>query len=140
MKNFNLEKLDTKEKMLILKAILEMTKAIYKDNADFILNQVMKSDDFQIQNDFGMFYKKVTEAKTVKDKIEANKNKIEELLQENEMLSKEDKDSIVTEERVDLMSKCSAEAEEAAEFLLDRVIKGLQSKRISKSAQKVKRG
>ena len=140
MKNFNLEKLDTKEKMLILKAILEMTKAIYKDNTDFILNQVMKSDDFQIQNDFGMFYKKVTEAKTVKDKIEANKNKIEELLQENEMLSKEDKDSIVTEERVDLMSKCSAEAEEAAEILLDRVIKGLQSKRISKSAQKVKRG
>jgi len=139
MKKIDISTLGTKEKMLILKAILEMTKTIYKDNTDFILNQVLKAEDFQIKNDFGMFYKKTTSAKTIEEKIAANKAKIEELQEENEMLSKENPNDIIAEETTTLQSKCSALAEEVAEELLRGIIKDLQSKRITKSAQKAKK-
>lgn len=138
MKNLDFNKLNAKEKLLILKALYEIATNIYKDNSQFVLNQVLKNEENQIKNDFGLFSKRVNKAKTVQDVIDANKKKIEELKEENEKLNAyEDKSVIAKEESIVLIAKYSELANDVALDILQDVIKDFNSKRLEKSASKV---
>ena len=133
----NLKNLNTKDKLLIAKALTDIATAIYKDNTDFILNQILKTDDKSYQSDYGMFWKQTNKAKTVQDLINANDKKIAELQEENKTLGTyADKTTIIKEETTILKSKHTALADEIALELLQ--IADLDSKRLNKSASKIK--
>ena len=137
MANVNFKNLNTKEKMLIIKALSDITTEIYKDNKTYILNQVLKQDNKQIRNDYGLFSTRNISAKTVNDVINANNEKIAKLQEENKKLEKLDKLAIVEEASTTLMSKTSELSNEVALELLEEVIAEFQSKRLEKSASKV---
>ena len=133
----NLKNLDTKEKMLIVKAVIDIATKIYKDNTDFILNQVLKTTDNQIANDFGMFYKSTTKAKTIQDVIDSKYKQIEKLQDEIATLGTyADKTAIYTDETNKLMSKHSMQADNIAIDLLQELLDNLDSKRLNKSVSK----
>lgn len=138
MKKLEISKLDAKEKMLILKAILEEGKKVYSDNTVFVLNQVLKTENKQIENNMGLFYKSQNKAKTVQDIIDSKNKKIAELKEEVKALNDtyEDKTAIVTYESYDLRSKYNTTAEEIAKEILQDVINDLCSKRLDKSLNK----
>lgn len=137
MLNVNFKNLNTKEKMLIIKRLSDITTEIYKDNKTYILSQVLKQDDKQIRNDYGLFSTRNVSAKTVNDVIIANNEKIAKLQEENKRLEKLDRLAIVEEASTTLMSKTSELSNEIALALLEEVIAEFQSKRLEKSASKV---
>ena len=127
------------EQMLILKAVADYAKDIYAENSNFILNQVLKTEDEKIKNEFGTLWKKKTEAKNVFMKIRDNEAKIAELKAENEELAKQPLNAIITDSKIILMSKHSEVADDKAIELLQNLIANLPSKRLNKSASKAKR-
>lgn len=137
MVNVNFKNLNTKEKMLIIKALSDITTEIYKVNKTYILNQVLKQDNKQIRNDYGLFSTRNISAKTVNDVIIANNEKIAKLQEENKKLEKLDKSTIVEEASTTLTSKTSELSSEVALTLLEEVIAEFQSKRLEKSASKI---
>ena len=137
MVNVNLKNLNAKEKMLITKALSDITTEIYKDNKTYILSQVLKQDNKQIRNDYGLFSTRNISAKTVNDIIIANNEKITKLQEENKQLEKLNKSVIVEEASTTLISKTSELSNEVALILLEEVITEFQSKRLEKSASKV---
>lgn len=137
MANVNFKNLNTKEKMLIIKALSDITTEIYKDNKTYILNQVLKQDNKQIRNDYGLFSTRNISAKTVNDVINANNEKIAKLQEENKKLEKLDRLAVIEEASTTLMSKTSTLSNEVALELLEEVITEFQSKRLEKSASKV---
>ena len=137
MVNVNFRNLNTKEKMLIIKRLSDITTEIYKDNKTYILNQVLKQDNKQIRNDYGLFSTRNVSAKTVNDVIIANNEKIAKLQEENKQLEKLDRLAIAEEASATLMSKTSELSNEIALELLGEVIAEFQSKRLEKSASKV---
>jgi hypothetical protein len=130
----NIEKLDTKEKILIIKAISEITTNAYNSNKQFILNQVMKKENKQIRNDYGLFSKRTNKAKTVQDLINSKYAQIAKLQDEIATLGTyKDKTQIVQEENTTLVSSYTALAEDTAKTIVIDLIKDLQSKRLEKS-------
>ena len=137
MKNMNFKNLDTEEKMLIVKALVDLTKGIYDDNKKYILTKVEKTTDNEIENDYGRFSTRNTNAKTVNDVIIANNEKIAKLQEENRQLEKLNRISIVEEASTTLVSKTSKLASDIALDLLEDLIAEFHSKRLEKSASKV---
>ena len=136
----NLSNLNTKDKILILKAIIDKGQNVYKNNTDFILNQVMKNGE-NYSSDYGMFWTKTTKAKTVQEVIDENYEKIKKLQDEIATLGAiADKTTIAKEETIALISKHSTDADNIANEILAGVIDTLDSKRLAKSASKTKRG
>lgn len=136
----NLSNLNTKDKMLILKAIIDKGQNAYKSNTQFVINQLVKNGE-NYSSDYGMFWTKTTKAKTVQEVIDENYEKIKKLQDEIATLGTiADKSTIVKEETITLMSKHSAEADSIADELLEGITDTLDSKRITKAASKVKRG
>lgn len=131
-------KLDTKEKLLIIKALAEITKDIYNANSDFVLKQVLKAEDNQIRNDYGLFGKRTSKAKTIQEVIDENKTKIEKLQEEiNELEKLPNKSAIHKEESTCLTSKYSTLAENIATDILQNIISNMESKKLEKAASKV---
>lgn len=137
MKNTNFKNLDTNEKMLIIKALVDLAKGIYDDNKIYILNKVSKQDSKQIRNDYGLFSIRNISAKTVNDVIIANNDKIAKLQEENRQLEKLNRISIVEEASTTLVSKTSKLASDIALDLLEDLIAEFHLKRLEKSASKV---
>lgn len=137
MKNMNFKNLDTEEKMLIVKALVDLTKGIYDDSKKYILIKVEKTTDNEIKNDYGRFSKRNVNAKTVNDVIIANNEKIAKLQEENRQLEKLNRISIVEEASTTLVSKTSKLANDIASDLLEDLIAEFHSKRLEKSASKV---
>ena len=127
------------EQMLILKAVADYSKDIYTENSSFILNQVLKTEDEKIKNEFGTLWKKKTEAKNVIMQIRDNEAKIAKLKAENEELAKLPLNAIITDSKIALMSKHSEVADDKAIELLQNLIANLPSKRLNKSASKIKK-
>ena len=137
MVNVNFKNLNAKEKMLIIKALSDITTEIYKDNKTYILSQVLKQDNKQIRNDYGLFSTRNISAKTVNDIIISNNEKIAKLQEENKQLEKLNKSTIVEEASTTLISKTSELSNEIALILLKEVITEFNLKRLEKSASKV---
>lgn len=137
MENLILKNLKTKDKMLIIKAIVDITKQFYDDNKTSILTQLLKTDNKQFNSDFGLFTTRTTKGKTAQEVIEANNEKILKLRIENSALEKLDKNAIVEESTTILVSKHSAYADKLALELLEDVINEFQMKRLEKSASKI---
>lgn len=137
MKNTNFKNLDTEEKMLIVKALVDLTKGIYDDNKKYILTKLEKTTDNEIKNDYGRFSIRNTNVKTVNDVIIANNEKIAKLQEENRQLEKLNRISIVEEASTTLVSKTSKLSNDIALDLLEDLIAEFHSKRLEKSASKV---
>ena len=137
MVNVNFKNLNAKEKILIIKALSDITTEIYKDNKTYILSQVLKQDNKQIRNDYGLFSTRNISAKTVNDIIISNNEKIAKLQEENKQLEKLNKSTIVEEASTTLISKTSELSNEIALILLKEVITEFNLKRLEKSASKV---
>lgn len=137
MKNMvSVKNLSTKDKMIIVKAIKDLTDKIYKDNTEFVLNQVLKNGNYE--SNYGQFYKKTTNAKTIQDTIEDTKAKIAKLQEELTQLEAiEDKTAIAKDASTTLMSKHTQVADNIAIEILQDIISDLDSKRLGKSASKI---
>ena len=132
----NVSNLNAKDKMLIAKAIADIATSIYKDNTEFVLNQIIKNGNYE--SEFGQFSKRTTSGKTVQQVINDNNEKIAKLQAENAILNAEkDKNALVKEESTMLVSKHYANADDIATDLLQDILTTLDSKKLIKSAQKV---
>lgn len=132
--NINFNKLDTKEKLLILKAIIDITKNIYDNETTFILSQVLKQEDNQIKNEYGQFGKRSINAKTVMDIIQENNNKIKKLQLENKELEQyTDKNTVIKQSNTILTSKYSTLSENIANDIVKDIISTFDSKRLEKN-------
>lgn len=132
--DINFNKLDTKEKLLILKAIIDITKNIYDNETTFILNQVLKQENNQIKNDYGQFGKRSINAKTVMDIIQENNTKIKKLQLENKELEQyTDKNTVIKQSNIILTSKYSTLSENIANDIIKDIISTFDSKRLEKN-------
>jgi len=131
----NLSNLNTKDKMLILKAIAKIAQNTYDDNTTFILNQVLKEGTKE--NEFGQFSKRHYNAKTVIAIIKEKEDKMAKLKQEIIDLRTLPEDTIMTEAYDTLVGSYTNAAEEEAKALLKDLIKDLDSKRLTNSFNKV---
>lgn len=136
MSNVNLAKLNAKDKMLIAKAVADIATTIYKDNNNFILNQVLVNGKYD--SNYGQFTKRHNEAKTIQEVIDSKKIALAKLQTEIAQLeAMEDKTAIHTEATDTLCSKHYAEADEIAKELLSDLYDTMNYNRLSKSASKV---
>lgn len=129
--------LNTKDKMLIIKSVKDLTDKIYKNNTDFILNQVLKSGSYK--SNYGQFFTKTISAKSVQDIIEDTKDKIAKLQEDLRQLEAiEDKTCIVKDVSITLMSKHTSMADNIAIGMLQDIINNdLESKKLAKSTSKI---
>ena len=135
MTNVNLSKLNAKDKMLIAKAVADIANDIYKDNNNFILNQVLSNGTYD--SDYGQFYKSHKNAKTIQDAIDSKKAQIEKLQNDIDLLEAHvDKSMIYTEASDTLVSKHYSEADDIAKDLLKDLYINLGYNKLSKSASK----
>lgn len=136
MQKTDISKLNSKDKMLIAKALTDIATTIYKDNTDFILNQILKSGNYD--SDYGKFFTQTNKAKTIQEVINDDKAKIEKLQEEiNELEKLPFKEAIHKEETTILKSKHSTLADNIATEILKDIIADFDSKRLMKSASKV---
>ena len=132
----NIQKLNTSDKMLILKATANISEKILKENAQFILNQLLKKDEFYKSN-FGKLIKRSFGNKTVKETLEKKQKDLIKLQCEIEMLKALSPDSLYKEAELTLVSEPSDLANETAMDLLATLLEGLDSKRLTKIATKL---
>jgi len=133
----NISNLNAKDKLLIAKALIDIATDLYKDNTDFVLNQILRNEEMY-KSEYGAFWKQVNTAKTIAETIEDNKKKIVKLQEEIVMLEKaEDKSAKVKEETIVLKSRHSEIADKIAIEMLQDIAEDLQSKKLQKSATKV---
>lgn len=135
----SLKDLNAKDKMLIVKQLENYAKEIYDDNKTFILNQIIKAEE-NYSSDYGKLEKRHYNEKTVAEVLEEKQKKLEELQKEISTLEKLNKDAIIKEESNTLVAKPSSLALDKVKDLTQDIIKGLASKRLEKSASKVKKG
>lgn len=136
MANVNLSKLNAKDKMLIAKAVADIATAIYKDNNNFILTQVLTNGKYD--SNYGQFTSRHTEAKTIQESIDSKKAQIEKLQNEIDLLEAcVDKSVVYTPATDTLCSKHYAEADNIAKDLLKDLYTDLGYNKLSKSASKV---
>ena len=136
MNKTDIKNLNSKDKMLIAKALTDIATAIYKDNTDFILNQILKNGNYD--SDYGKFFTQTNKAKTIQEVIDDNKDKIEKLQEETDELEKLPfKQAIYKEKTIILKSKHSTLADNIATEILQDIIADFESKRLMKSASKV---
>lgn len=134
----DITKLGTKEKLLILKAVSENAINVYKDNNEFVLNQVMKRIDKKINTKFGTFYKELRKAKTIEELLLDKYEKLAELQKDIETLeSYTDKTQKLDDDKIILKSMYNDLANDIAIDLLTDLLEGLESKRINKSKNKI---
>jgi hypothetical protein len=136
MVNEEIKNLNTKDKMLIAKALTDLATEIYKDNTEFILNQVLKTDS-TYDSKYGKFWTRKNNAKTVQDIIEDNEKKIAKLQEDNKLLAMQKPTTIYKETSITLMSKHSQIADNIAIEILQDIMNNLDSKRLEKSASKI---
>jgi hypothetical protein len=136
MVNEEIKNLNTKDKMLIAKALTDLATEIYKDNTEFILNQVLKTDN-TYDSKYGKFWTRKNNAKTVQDIIEDNEKKIAKLQEDNKLLAMQKPTTIYKETSITLMSKHSQVADNIAIEMLKDIMNNLDSKRLEKSASKI---
>lgn len=134
MINVNLAKLNAKDKMLIAKAVADIAMAKYKENNNFILNQIIANGTYDSK--YGQFYKTHKNAKTIAEVIDAKYAQIEKLKDEIATLGTiADKSMLVYTEATDtLYSKHYTEADNIAKDLLKDLYTDLGYNRLSKSA------
>ena len=132
----NIQKLNTSDKMLILKATANISEKILKENAQFILNQLLKKDEFYKSN-FGKLIKRSFGNKTVKETLEKKQKDLIKLQREIEMLKALSPDSLYKEAELTLVNEPSDLANETAMDLLATLLEGLDSKRLTKIATKL---
>jgi len=131
----NIQKLNTKDKMLIVKALIDIATKIKKDNDTFIINQLIKNGNYD--SNYGKFYTQTIPAKTIQEVIDTNNAKIKKLQEENNELEKQtDKTAIAKDKTIRLMSKHSQQADNIANEILKTIIDNLDSRRLEKSASK----
>ena len=133
----NISNLNAKDKLLIAKALVDIATDLYKDNTDFVLNQILRNEEMY-KSEYGAFWKQINTAKTIEETIEDNKKKIVKLQEEIVMLEKaEDKSAKVKEETIVLKSRHSEVADKIAIEMLQDIAEDLQSKKLQKSVTKV---
>lgn len=133
----NVSNINAKDKLLIAKALIDIATDLYKDNTDFVLNQILKNEEMY-KSEYGAFWKQVNASKTIAETIEDNKSKIAKLQKEIEILSTyEDKSAKIKEETIVLKSRHSEVADKIAIEMLQDIAEDLQSKKLQKSATKV---
>lgn len=130
----NLRNLSTKDKMIIAKAIADISMDIYKSQNAFILNQIIKQGKYESK--FGKFWTETKEAKTVAEILAKKQEDLEKLQKEIEALKLLDKDMQVVDTKVTLYSKHTEEADEIAKELLQGLVANLDSKRLNNAASK----
>lgn len=136
MTNTNLSKLNAKDKMLIAKAVADIATSIYKDNNNFILNQVIANGKHDSK--YGQFTNRHNEAKTIQEVLNSKKANLEKLQAEiTQLEALEDKSAIYTEASNTLVSKHYAEADNIAKELLQDLYETMDYNKLSKSASKV---
>lgn len=138
-KQVNLNDLNTKDKILIVKQLENYAKEIYDDNKTFILNQIIKAEENYI-SDYGKLEKRHYTEKTVQEVLEEKQKKLAELQEEITTLEKLNKSAIIKEESNTLVAKPSSVALDTVKNITQDIIKGLASKRLERSASKVKKG
>lgn len=132
----NIQNLNTSDKMLILKATTNISEKILKENAQFILNQLLKKDEFYKSN-FGKLIKRSFASKTVKEVLDKKQEDLIKLQREIEMLKALSPDTLYKEASITLVSEPSNLANEIAMDLLADLLEGLDSKRLTKTATKL---
>lgn len=131
----NIKNLNSKDKMLIMKALIDIATTIYKDNTEYILNQILKNGNYD--SDYGKFFTQTIKAKTIQEVIDDNKTKIEKLQEEiNELEKLPFKQAIHKNENIILKSKHSTLTDNIANEILQDIITDFESKRLMKSANK----
>lgn len=138
-KQVNLKDLNTKDKMLIVKQLENYAKEIYDDNKIFILNQIIKAEE-NYTSDYGKLEKRHYTEKTVQEVLEEKQKKLAELQEEIATLEKLNKSAIIKEQSDTLVAKPSSMTLDTVKDITQDIIKGLASKRLEKSASKVKKG
>ena len=134
MKNINLKSLSTKDKMLIAKAIADISTDIYKSQNEFILNQIIKNGKYI--SEFGQFYKSETTAKTVAEVLSKKQESLIKLQNEIAELEKLDKSMLYTENKIILNSKHTDVANNIAKELLQDIYVSIDSKRLNKASKR----
>lgn len=134
MKNINLKNLSTKDKMIIAKAIADISTDIYKSQNEFILNQIIKNGKYV--SEFGQFYKSETTAKTVAEVLNKKQESLLKLQKEIAELEKLDKDMLCTESKITLNSKHTEVADTIAKKLLQDIYSSIDSKRLNKASKR----
>lgn len=130
----NLRNLSTKDKMIIAKAIADISMDIYKSQNTFILNQIIKQGNHE--SEFGKFWTETKGMKTVEETLKKKLEELEKLQNEIETLKSLNKDAIYTEAKVTLYSKHTEKADEIAKELLQDLVANLDSKRLNNAASK----
>ena len=136
MENINIKNLEHKDKMLVMKAISNIADTIYKENTQFILNQLIKNGTgYKSTKDLGKFWKSVTcKPKTVQQVIDEKYAQVEKLQNEIKQLETiTDKTAIQIEGKPKLMSKTTATATDIAKDLLKDLLENLDSKTLNNS-------
>lgn len=133
MSNTNISNLNAKDKMLIAKAVADIATSIYKDNNNFILNQVLENGRYD--SNYGQFTNRHNEAKTIQEVIDSKKASLVKLQAEIAQLEAvEDKTTIYAEATDVLTSKHYAEADNIAKELLKDLYSNMSYNKLSKSA------
>lgn len=131
MMQVDITKLQPKDKMLIAKAVADIALAKYKDNNNFILNQIIANGRYD--SIYGQFTKKHVDAKTVQEVINSKKDSLAKLQDEIAQLEAlEDKTAIYTEATDTLVCKHHVEADDIARDLLKELYTDLGYNRLTK--------
>lgn len=132
--DFNLSQANTKDKLLILKAIAKLAEDTYNYYKTDILEEVIATDE-KYNSNFGTLNKSVnTSEQTVAEKIAKNELNVAKLQAENAKLKELAQDSIYQELTYKLMSNISVEGITVANNILqDVIIDILQSKKLAKT-------
>ena len=132
----NVKNLNAKDKLLVAKALADIANDLYKDNTDFVLNQILRNEEMY-KSEYGAFWKQVNTSKTIAETIEDNKKKNAKLLEENATLEKaEDKSAKVKEETIILKSRHSETADNIAIEILQDIAEDLQSIKLQRSVSR----
>lgn len=135
MKNydFNLNKLTTNDKLLIVKSVKDLTETLYKENNNFITNQLLKTGTHE--TNFGKLWLQAPKNsnKTIQDLIDEKYRKIAQLQEEIATLDTyaDKTQTITTEGTPTLYGKPYTDADNIAKKLLQDLISDLGSKRLS---------
>lgn len=127
--------LQYKDNVILVKAIADLTTTLYNSNKHIVLNNIIKEGNYQ--SEYGQFYTRVSEAKTIKDIIAKKQEEINKLQEEINQLKTQDQNSIYTLKNIVLNSKHTEIADNIAKDLLKEIINNIDSKTIANKYAKL---
>lgn len=131
----NIEKLNTKDKYIILKAIETITKDLYDEDKTLFTNNINNNGTYT--SSYGMLFLRNNKSKTIEDIITEKQKKIKELQNEIDLLKMIEPNKIHKESTQTLNCKLSQLSKDIAKELIKDLIKELDFKRLTKHYNKL---